>query len=297
MNFKKRKKEFLDPFSGKVMVTAHRGGFLKDWEEQVPENSLPNCLRCIERGIDVIEMDVCQSRDGKLVLMHDPKIGKRTTGEGRTEDWNLQELQNMKLLYKNGKVSEYPVSSLEEVLQALHQKVFIKLHPKFDLGLFSVCCELIDKTRMRDQVFIWMDWRPGDAEHEAWLSAGRDNSEYLNYQHLVNVIDPDELEKAYAFFQPPVIEIEFGSLDDPIVQKRTIKEINERGSRVSAICQGEGIKTAGLGDHISLENPDAGWGKLLDQGITMLQTNRAEELIQFSIKRGQHDMLQETSSD
>ena len=228
MDFEKRKKEFLDPFSNQVMVIAHRGGFLKDWEEQAPENSLPNCLRCIERGIDVIEMDVCQSRDSELVLMHDPKIGKRTTGEGRTEDWNLQELQNMKLLYKNGKVSEYPVSSLEEVLQAVHQKVFIKLHPKFDLELLPVCCKLIEKTRTRDQVFIWMDWRPGDAEHETWLSAGKESPEYLSCQYLVNVIDPDELEKAHAFFQPPVIEIEFGSMDDLIVQERTIQEINRK---------------------------------------------------------------------
>jgi len=48
-------------------VIAHRGAC---WEE--PENSLAAFRRAIELGADYVEFDVQASRDGELVVVHDP---------------------------------------------------------------------------------------------------------------------------------------------------------------------------------------------------------------------------------
>ena len=94
--------EFESASSGHVILFPHRGGFLNDYNNQAPENSLSNVRLCIERGFGGVEMDVCRTKDGHFVLMHDPKIDKRTTGEGRTDEKTLEELRGLKLLYKNG---------------------------------------------------------------------------------------------------------------------------------------------------------------------------------------------------
>jgi glycerophosphoryl diester phosphodiesterase len=50
-----------------VLVIAHRGA---SWD--LPENTLPAFERAIEVGADYVEFDVHASRDGTLVVTHDP---------------------------------------------------------------------------------------------------------------------------------------------------------------------------------------------------------------------------------
>lgn len=49
------------------LVIAHRGA---SWD--LPENTLPAFERAIEVGADFVELDVHASRDGELVVCHDP---------------------------------------------------------------------------------------------------------------------------------------------------------------------------------------------------------------------------------
>lgn len=55
-------------------VTAHRGASL-----QYPENTMSAFIGAKELGADWIELDVQQSRDGQIIVMHDTNF-KRTTG-------------------------------------------------------------------------------------------------------------------------------------------------------------------------------------------------------------------------
>ncbi len=58
----------------KVMVTAHRG-----YSEKYPENTMPAFKGAVEIGADCIELDVQQTKDGKIIVMHDSNL-KRTCG-------------------------------------------------------------------------------------------------------------------------------------------------------------------------------------------------------------------------
>lgn len=53
----------------KVLVTAHRGSSI-----QAPENSLSAIRQAIEDGADFAEIDVQETRDGVLVLLHDTDL-------------------------------------------------------------------------------------------------------------------------------------------------------------------------------------------------------------------------------
>jgi glycerophosphoryl diester phosphodiesterase len=62
----------LDP-----ILYAHRGAPL-----ELPENSLPSFARALELGADALEIDVHMTRDGHVVVCHDPS-GLRTAGVAR----------------------------------------------------------------------------------------------------------------------------------------------------------------------------------------------------------------------
>lgn len=67
-------------------VYAHRGA-----TRAAPENSLAACAAAFALGASC-EVDVRATRDGALVLMHDPFVGRTTTGRGRLARLTLPEL-------------------------------------------------------------------------------------------------------------------------------------------------------------------------------------------------------------
>jgi glycerophosphoryl diester phosphodiesterase len=57
---------------------AHRGA-----KREFPENSIPAFRRAFERGADAIELDVHATRDGVVIVHHDPKLRHASGRLGR----------------------------------------------------------------------------------------------------------------------------------------------------------------------------------------------------------------------
>ena len=58
-----------------VLVVAHRG----DWR-YAPENSIAAIEHSIAVGVDVVEIDLQLTADSVLIVMHDSKLYRTTTG-------------------------------------------------------------------------------------------------------------------------------------------------------------------------------------------------------------------------
>lgn len=68
---------------------AHRGASAYE-----PENTLRAFARAIDMGATMLELDVHLSRDGELVVIHDPELSHTTTGSGSVCDLTLAEIQH-----------------------------------------------------------------------------------------------------------------------------------------------------------------------------------------------------------
>lgn len=80
-------KSFFDPMP---RIVAHRGD-----SAHFPENTLPAFESAYRMAVDVIETDVHLSKDGVLVVWHDPTLDRNTNGSGRIEDHTLEELKRL----------------------------------------------------------------------------------------------------------------------------------------------------------------------------------------------------------
>ncbi|MEK6665213.1 MAG: glycerophosphodiester phosphodiesterase family protein [candidate division NC10 bacterium] len=94
------------------LLAAHRGG-AQLW----PENSLLAFRSAIALGVDFLEFDVHLSRDGQVVVIHDPTLERTTTGTGAVSDRTLAELRTLRLKGRDGKVTEELVPTLDDVAQ------------------------------------------------------------------------------------------------------------------------------------------------------------------------------------
>ena len=93
------------------LVAAHRGGAAL-W----PENSLLAFRNAVALGADYLELDVHLSRDGEVVVIHDPTLDRTTTGSGPVRERTLAELAELRLKDRGGAVTEEPVPTLDQVV-------------------------------------------------------------------------------------------------------------------------------------------------------------------------------------
>ena len=73
-----------------ILLVGHRGNV-----KFAPENTVSAFIKAIELGADLVEMDVRQTRDGELIIMHDEKVDRTTDGTGKVADMTLAEIKKL----------------------------------------------------------------------------------------------------------------------------------------------------------------------------------------------------------
>ncbi len=94
------------------LVCAHKGH-----AAACPEQTISAFTRAIELGADMIEADVRRSRDGHLVLMHDPTVDRTTDGTGMVAAHSFEELRRLEAgSWWSSEFSDVRIPSAEEAL-------------------------------------------------------------------------------------------------------------------------------------------------------------------------------------
>jgi glycerophosphoryl diester phosphodiesterase len=86
----------------KPRLFGHRGA-----SGVLPENTLPSFALALRSGATHLEMDVHMTRDGHVVVIHDPTVDRTTKGKGDVRAMSLDELRALA-----------PIPTLREVLEA-----------------------------------------------------------------------------------------------------------------------------------------------------------------------------------
>lgn len=98
----------------RVQLFAHRG-----FTRQHPENSMAALEAAVALGVAGAEIDLRTTRDGHVVLMHDPTVGRTTTGMGAVDAMTLAEIGRLRLRTPDGSATNEPVPALDAVLRFL----------------------------------------------------------------------------------------------------------------------------------------------------------------------------------
>ena len=97
---------------GGLAIAAHRGGPGPGY----PENALETMQRGLDAGLTVFEVDVAESRDGVLFLLHDRTLGRTTTGDGPVVDTDWETIAGLRLEDRAGTISDFSPPKLSDVL-------------------------------------------------------------------------------------------------------------------------------------------------------------------------------------
>lgn len=93
-----------------MKVMAHRG-----YSGAYPENTMLSFREAVKVGCDAIEMDVHETRDGRLVVIHDERLDRTTDGTGRICEHTFDELRQVNAAARfAGKYAPERIPSFDE---------------------------------------------------------------------------------------------------------------------------------------------------------------------------------------
>ncbi len=138
------------------LVIAHQGG-----DGLRPGNTLTAFAHAVSLGVDVLEMDAHQTRDGVVVLMHDATVDRTTDGRGALVEMDFAQVLQLDAAYHWPFDESAPfrgqgirVPALEEVLtQFAGQRFNIEIK-QVQPSMGSALCSLLREHNVLGQVLV-----------------------------------------------------------------------------------------------------------------------------------------------
>jgi glycerophosphoryl diester phosphodiesterase len=143
-------------------VFGHRGA-----AGLAPENTLPSFALALALGADVLELDVHASRDGVIVVSHDPTLERTTNGTGALRDHTFHQLQQLDAGYRFSRDGhDFPYRG-----QGVRIPPFETVLKQFPLAYCNLEIKQADPLIVEEVIAII---RRFDAQHRVLLAAEHD---------------------------------------------------------------------------------------------------------------------------
>ncbi len=237
-----------------VAVISHRGEHLHH-----PENTLPAFRAAIESGADFIEIDVRTTIDGRLVLMHDGSVDRRTDGHGDVAKMTFAEIRKLDAGVKSG--AEFAgtiVPTFDEAMELAKGRVGVyidaKSIPARDLA------DVVAKHGMVDRVVVYGS--------PALLRAIRELNPHIRIMPEANSVET--VTKLIAELTPQVIAFD------------------ARDFRDETIAVVKGAKLDIYVDRLGAADNADSWEDAVRRGATGIQSDHPAELVKFLREKGWH---------
>lgn len=223
-------------------VTAHRGH-----ARAAPENTLSAVRKAIESGADYAEIDVLQTSDGVVILMHDRDL-KRVSGDTRrVSDLTYEQIRKLDVgSWFGSTFTGERVPTLQEVFDLARGKIKLNIELKFydnDLALARNVARLIKEN---------------DFEKKSIVTS-------FNYEALMEIkkINPNirvGLIVAQALGNVSRLDVDLLSVRADWLSDKVLREAKRRGKEVHAWTINDPLAAATLikrgVDNILTSDPD-----------------------------------------
>lgn len=275
--------EINDPNSDYVVVISHRG----DWRNY-PENSIPAIESVIRMGVDMMELDVKMTKDSVLVLMHDQTINRMTNGKGLVKDFTYDSLMTFKLRRAHNVTTDsLRIPTLREALLCCKDRILVNVDHAYPY--YKEIVELTEELGVTGQVL--MKGKSNIDKVNEDMSKHENN---LLYMPIIDINTPKG-QALFAEYQergvvPMAYEVCWQHPGEDI--DNCVARIHETGSKLwvntlwPTLCGGSGNDDDAAFD---AADPADVYGQYLEMGVSMIQTDRPQLLLDYLRSVGRHD--------
>jgi glycerophosphoryl diester phosphodiesterase len=243
--------------NGAAIVAAHRGGPARGY----PENALETFARTLREAPALLEVDVAESKDGVLFLLHDETLDRTTTGRGEAAQADWASISKLKLKDDGGASTRFAPPRLDDVLVWAAGRTVVKLDLKPSVS-YEALAETVDAQGAQKRVVL-IAYTLGQAK----------KLHRLLPQTMIslNLGSMSELNAAVAAGIPADRLIAFAGADEP--DPRLFQILQQRAVEADFGTLGPHGVDAG----IARSGDEALYGEIAAMGADILSTDRPRE--------------------
>lgn len=250
-----------------ILIAAHRG----QRGGNLVENTLPAFEAALRMGADILETDLKRTADGALVLYHDLDVSRLLPLHGPARAYTLRELRAFDLKNGIGENSGCRIATLEELFALAKGRCLINLDQSEPF--IEEAWALARRAGVEGQLLF--KGAPPFADTLAALRRCGPDVPFIPV--LRSEADLAAFRALPAGLRVPMAELIFRREDAPVFAPAFRRELAERGIRVwvNALDLGAGLDMSALhNDTVSMTGgPAQGWGWLIRQGVSVIQTD------------------------
>lgn len=231
-------------------ISAHRGGA----DIGFPENCISTFTNTLCYVHSILEVDTRQTKDGKIVMMHDASIDRTTTGSGRVSDYTLDELNQFNLKDVNGTPTSYKIPGFDEVLDWADGKTILLIDRK-SVPMEVIIDKVIEHKALHRVLFMAYNHEEAQKYHQMQPEAVME----------VFVKDKDKLENLMNTGIPARNMVAFINHARP-ADSTLYSQINEKGM----MCI---IGTSRIYDHEFKKGKKRVYEDLIEEGCNIIEAD------------------------
>lgn len=261
-----------------VQIVAHRGAA----GSNIPCNTIPAFDIALKGGASILEMDLFKSTDGKIFIFHTGKEPYQLNKNIDLTKLDSEEIKKLRLINVDFNPTQWGINSFDDILEHFKGRCILNLDRIGDC--ISDVIKVVERHNMKDQVLL------KHAPIPSVLKIIEDVAP--DYMFMPIYMEEDNASEIIEKMNINYIgaELVFKTEESSVIQPEYIESMKKRGKTLwgNAVLYNYKIPlSAGHTDDVSMiDDPDKGWGWLVDHGFDIIQTDWTYQCCKYLKDRG-----------
>lgn len=261
-----------------VQIVAHRGAA----GSNIPCNTIPAFDIALKGGASILEMDLFKSTDGEIFIFHTGKEPYQLNKNIDLTKLDSEEIKKLRLINVDFYPTQWGINSFDDVLEHFKNRCILNLDRIGDC--IPDVIKAVERHNMKDQVLL------KHAPIPSVLKIIEDVAP--DYMFMPIYMEKDNASEIIEKMNINYIgaELVFETEKSPVIQPEYIESMKKRGKTLwgNAVLYNYKIPlSAGHTDDVSMiDDPDKGWGWLVDHGFDIIQTDWTYQCCKYLKDRG-----------
>ena len=261
-----------------VQIVAHRGAA----GSNIPCNTIPAFDIALKGGASILEMDLFKSTDGKIFIFHTGNEPYQLNKNIDLTKLDSKEIKKLRLINVDFNPTQWGINSFDDILEHFKGRCILNLDRIGDC--ISDVIKVVERHNMKDQVLL------KHAPIPSVLKIIEDVAP--DYMFMPIYMEEDNASEIIEKMNINYIgaELVFKTEESSVIQPEYIESMKKRGKTLwgNAVLYNYKIPlSAGHTDDVSMiDDPDKGWGWLVDHGFDIIQTDWTYQCCKYLKDRG-----------
>ena len=261
-----------------VQIVAHRGAA----GSNISCNTIPAFDIALKGGASILEMDLFKSTDGKIFIFHTGKEPYQLNKNIDLTKLDSEEIKKLRLINVDFNPTQWGINSFDDILEHFKGRCILNLDRIGDC--IPDVIKVVERHNMKDQVLL------KHAPIPSVLKIIEDVAS--DYMFMPIYMEEDNASEIIEKMNINYIgaELVFKTEESPVIQPEYIESMKKRGKTLwgNAVLYNYKIPlSAGHTDDVSMiDDPDKGWGWLVDHGFDIIQTDWTYQCCKYLKDRG-----------